>query len=572
MCTELLDLQPLPVSALNNKVYEKLYQPHFKYFNAVQTQVFNTLYSSDESAFVGAPVGSGKTVCAELAMLRTFAKNPKATCVYVATRQEVCDTAAARWRDLFGAKLGRTVVVLTGEVTSDIKLAQRGNVVLATAEQWDAVSRRWKSRPFVQNVALFIVDETHLLGGTSGPTLEVVCSRMRFMSSELQSSLRIVALAASTANAKEMAAWLGVSAAACFNFHPNVRPLPLELHIQGYNGANASARLMAMSRPVYNAIKQHSPDKPVIVFVPSRKQAQVTAVDVLAFAGADDGARRFLHCDEADLAPHLDRVSDPALKETLAGGVAFFHEGMPEAERQIVEHLYRSGAVQILVVSRDMAWGLQASSHLVVIQDTQFYDGKDHRYVDYPIVDVMQMIGRANRPLEDDSSRCVLMCQSSRKPIFKKFLFEPLPVESHLDHVLHDHFNAEVVAKTIQNRQDAVDYLTWTFLYRRMTQNPNYYNLHGVTHRHLSEHLSELVETTLTNLEESKCIAIDEEEDTVEALNLGVIASYYHINYTTIELFSRSLTNKTRLRVSGGGEPGEGKEKIDVEDGRKAWE
>jgi hypothetical protein len=41
-----------------------------------------------------------------------------------------------------------------------------------------------------------------------------------------------------------------------------------------------------------------------------------------------------------------------------------------------------------------------------------------------------------------------------------------------------------------------------------MTQNPNYYNLHNVSHQHLSDHLSELVENTLNDLVNSKCITI----------------------------------------------------------------
>ncbi|KAI0295524.1 hypothetical protein BC826DRAFT_1104264 [Russula brevipes] len=125
----------------------------------------------------------------------------------------------------------------------------------------------------------------------------------------------------------------------------------------------------------------------------------------------------------------------------------------------------------------------------------QSYEGKEHRYIDYPVMDVLQMMGRACRPLEDERSRCVLMAQQTRKDFYKKFLAEGLPIESHLPtHILHDYFMAEIAVKTIENKQDAMDILTWTYFYRRMTQNPNYYNLHNVSHQHLSDHLSELVE------------------------------------------------------------------------------
>ena len=43
-------------------------------------------------------------------------------------------------------------------------------------------------------------------------------------------------------------------------------------------------------------------------------------------------------------------------------------------------------------------------------------------------------------------------------------------------------------------------------------------------------------------------IAIEDDMD-LEALNMGMIASFYYVTYTTIELFASSLTAKTKLRV-----------------------
>ncbi|KAF6208456.1 hypothetical protein GE061_016912 [Apolygus lucorum] len=543
--TELLDLQPLPVSALRNTSYESLYK--FTQFNPIQTQVFNAVYNSDDNVFVGAPNGSGKTVIAEFAILRMISQDPDARCLYVVAKESLAQIVYSEWHHKLSPLIGNRVVLLTGETATDLKLLSKGLVVISSAEKWDVLSRRWKQRKNVQNIQLFIVDDLQLLGSLDGPVLEIICSRMRYISSQIERPLRILALSSPLVDARDVAQWLGCSSNCTFNFHPSVRPVPLELHVQGFSITHNASRLIAMSKPVYNAILRHSARKPVIVFVPSRRQARLTAIDLLTYTAAEGNLTRFFHADQEDIVPFLERMSDKALKETLPQGVAYMHEGLSMNDRRVVEQLFDSGAIQIAVVTRSLCFSLNINAYLVIIMDTQFYNGHLHVYDDYPIVEVIQMVGRANRPLEDDDAKCVVLCQNSKKDFFKKFLSEPLPIESHLDHKLHDHFNAEIVTKTIENKQDAVDYLTWTLLYRRLTQNPNYYNLQGVTHRHLSDHLSELVENTLSDLEQSKCITIEEDID-VTPLNLGMIAAYYYINYTTIELFALSLSSKTKVR------------------------
>lgn len=73
-----------------------------------------------------------------------------------------------------------------------------------------------------------------------------------------------------------------------------MRPVPLEIHIQGFDIINVESRMQAMARPCYSAIATHAQDKPAIVFVPSRRHARQTAIDLWTYASADGKGDKFL--------------------------------------------------------------------------------------------------------------------------------------------------------------------------------------------------------------------------------------------------------------------------------------
>ena len=546
--TPLLDLQPVPVAALKRDDFRNIY-PNWERFNKVQTQVYSSLFTTNDNVFVGAPTGSGKTACAEFAILRHWSAETKGRAVYVAPFQELVDHRLADWQQRLGKVAGgKQIVKLTGETTADLKILERGDLILATPSQWDVLSRQWQRRKNVQTVQLFIADELHMLGGQGGFIYEIIVSRMHYVALQTESHMRIVGLSVSLSNARDIGEWIGATKHTIYNFSPHVRPVPLELHIQSFTIPHFPSLMMAMVKPTFTAILQMSADKPATIFVPSRKQTRATAVDLWSACVADDDEDRFLHTTVEEIAPLLERIDETALAESISHGIGYFHEALSYSDKRIVSHLYSIGALQIMVASRDVCWEIDCAAHLVIVMGTQFFEGREHRYIDYPVSEILQMFGKANRSFSEKSSKGVLMVPAVKRDYYKKFLNEALPIESHLQACMHDAFVSEISTKIIGSTQDAVDWATYTYFYRRLLANPSYYGLTDTSHEGLSTHLSELVENTLKDLSEAKIIELDEEDDTVTPLNAAMIAAYYNISFITMQTFLLSLTGRTKLK------------------------
>ncbi|MCJ1441439.1 MAG: hypothetical protein MMC23_001926 [Stictis urceolatum] len=551
--TDLLNLQPLPVSALKNSLLEEVYGQRFPFFNPMQTQIFHTLYHTSENVLLGSPTGSGKTVAAELAMWWAFREKPGSKVVYIAPMKALVRERVQDWRRRLTHVMGLKLVELTGDNTPDIRTIRDADIIITTPEKWDGISRSWQTRGYVRQVSLVIIDEIHLLGGDRGPILEIIVSRMNYIASQSKGSVRLVGMSTACANAMDLGNWLGVKYG-LFNFRHSVRPVPLEIFIDGFPEQRGFCPLMqSMNRPTFLAIKTHSPEKPVIVFVASRRQTRLTAKDLINFCGMEDNPRRFVRMSEEDLQLNLSRVKDEALREALNFGIGLHHAGLVESDRQLAEELFANNKIQILVATSTLAWGVNLPAHLVVVKGTQFFDAKIEGYKDMDLTDVLQMLGRAGRPQFDTSGIARIFTQDAKKDFYKHFLHTGFPVESSLHNVLDNHLGAEISAGTILTKQDALDYLTWTFFFRRLHKNPSYYGLEISAEEHnttaaqqlANEYMITLVNRSLDALSESKCIELHSNGD-VDATALGKIMSYYYLSHTTI----RSLVSRAKASAS----------------------
>lgn len=115
--------------------------------------------------------------------------------------------------------------------------------------------------------------------------------------------------------------------------------------------------------------------------------------------------------------------------------------------------------IQVLICMQNYAIASPFRANLVIVKGTEYYDNNKNRLVDYTPNEVMQMMSRAGRPSIDTVGIANLLVCDIFEEYYRKFMFEPFPVESNildLDQITLKNFLVPKQALDIANRMSEV--------------------------------------------------------------------------------------------------------------------
>lgn len=563
--TNVLDVQSVPVAALGAQFAACF---GFAHFNKFQSQCFHSLWNTNESVFVGASKACGKTTVAQLAVLNAWRQNVQRV-VYLQPSPEQLERTHQQWARAFVGLTDPPKVVarLSGDVAADARVLALAHLVLATPAQFDAVTRRWRQRRLVQAVQLVVADDVHMVGSSAcGAAYETVLLRLRFMAAHTGQAVRIVALLLPLLYGRELGEWLGCLKKHVYNFSPGQRARAIpEIRLVPY------AANMVVAGP--NRAEFRSFLESALVFVRDKAAAMDMAVELAkdvkdesedaSESATSENARKNARNDAKDASDPNKEPSEPADDCTNAGaaagledprliplvrrGVGLFLSSMLRRDQTIIERLFASGALKTLVASHDTCTYAPRAPRVVVYGTQSDVAGLP---TDYYLSDIAEMVGCS------DGSVAVYAAASMLE-YYLHFLTHALPVESLLALHLCDVFVHEIAARVVALKQDCVDWLTYTFFYRRLAQNPSFYGLRDTSHLGVSEYLSELVESAVEDVERAGLIEIvdpedndsdKDQEEVLAPLNGAMIATHHNVLFDAMTHLRR-LTGSARVRA-----------------------
>jgi len=186
-----LELEDKFKSMLDEENISELYPPQ-------QASVENGILDGN-NLIICTPTASGKTIAAELAMMRALAEGKKV--VYVVPLKALAYEKYNEFQKY--KKLGYNIDLEVGDLDSSrYRKKHFFDIMVATAEKCDSILR---SKPeWFNNVGVLVLDEIHLIATDRGPVYEVITTRLLRLLQDLQ----VIGLSATVGNANELAEWL----------------------------------------------------------------------------------------------------------------------------------------------------------------------------------------------------------------------------------------------------------------------------------------------------------------------------------------------------------------------------
>lgn len=205
--------------------------------------------------------------------------------------------------------------------------------------------------------------------------------------------------------------------------------------------------------------------KQALIFANTKKSAEKTAEEISKKVKSEDESSK----EPAEKA--LNSLSKPTkqcerLAFCLKKGIAFHHAGLTHEQKSIIEDNFRSGIIKIICCTPTLAYGVDLPAFRAVIKDLKRYTLHGLAWI--PVLDYMQMSGRAGRPNYDKEGQSITIAltNSEKEKIEEKYvngnpeeIYSKLAVEP----VLRTYVLSLIAASFTTTKKQLFDFFDRTF-------------------------------------------------------------------------------------------------------------
>ncbi len=406
-----------------------------------------------ESMLLAMPTASGKTLLAELAMLKAALQGKRS--LYIVPLRAL----AAEKYDSFRKfrDLGIAVGISTGDFDRKDERMGKNQIIIATSEKADSLMRNGAA--WVRDLGVLVVDEIHLLNDAGrGPTLEMTITKLRCCNPEMQT----IALSATVANGRKIADWLDAEMVSS-----DWRPVQLR------EGVICNGRMVF---PDGETALETKRDEAQALVKDTLSQAAQILIFESSRRNAEAAAGRL--CDLIASGPETQALSESILAtgesetcrrlaQCVARGIAFHHAGLLPEQRRIVEQGFRDNKIKVIASTPTLAAGLNLPARRVLIKSYKRYE-YGAGMVPIPVIEYRQMAGRAGRPGLDPFGESFLIAKndSEMKELMEHYIHgTPEEIWSKLatENALRTHLLSTIAAGFVSSEEGLLGFMATTF-------------------------------------------------------------------------------------------------------------